>query len=862
MKWTDEQKKALAFDNNLCVLAGAGSGKTKTLVDLVMGLVEGSVLGTRLDLSQVLAMTYTEKAAREMRDRVRQALNEKIPLAKAEDRSYWVRQRRFLDRASICTIHSFCLNVLRQFGPEAGLDPDFNILDNDRDFKREITRETLLDLIQAEDQDLLDLLEYYPWHSRGRAVGLDTLSTFLIDRSRCLGRKAHPGLEENTGFLLGPLVEQLARAADLAADLLEQKAIKPGKSHYQKLVNFSNEVRQLVEKAAPLEDWFGGLDLLLEQTSGNWYTAKIARDMARPALEALQGERDRLLSLSIKKKLALVAEKLEAAVEEAKLRRSSLDFDDLLLKTRSLLSRHLEVRRKLKQRYRVVLVDEFQDTNRLQADILALLIEPENDEQIYEAVGTEVSYMDLVEKAPRRLVVFGDPKQSIYLFRGAEVGVFNRLRTAIEGGTQNDQDLVALSRNFRSQKKLIEFFNAFFAGLVNQTAGLDWQYDQKDQQKAHRANLYPGPGVSVLSFPGGKTAAEQREQEGKGLAAFLRELFQGRPGILVGEEARPVEPRDVAILLRRFTHLQAYEKALKQAGLPFYTVRGKGFYNCPEVLDLINLIDYLADPGHEPALLGVLRSPLFGISDNALTRLIWPSGSEPGTRLADCFDLPGQRRWPEGLDPGDLEALEEAAILLGELRQKSGRAFPAELLEEVIERTDYLSVMLTQYQGEQKVANVQKLIELVRNIKPGSVFLPSEMAAFFKARLAESQEDPEAQINAEDSPAIKIMTIHQAKGLQFPVVIVPDAGAHPKIPPSPVVFGGSDSFAVRFKDPETNMARVPADYQEYKTAQEHNEKSEYARLLYVAATRAMDHLVFSTTVNKKEKEMTTPGPGG
>ena len=853
MNWTSEQKKALAFGSNLCVLAGAGSGKTKTLVDLVMGLVEGTVLGERLDLSKILAMTYTEKAAREMRDRVRRSLNEKIRLSSGDDQFFWVRQRKLLDRASISTIHSFCLNVLRQFGPEAGLDPDFSILDNDLDFKQEIKRETLLDLIQEENPELLDLLDFFPWQGRGRAVGLDTLSSYLIDRSRCLGRLANPGLAKSTGFQPGPIIDKLVQAAEIVADLIDRKTVSPDKSYFRKLEAFTQEVRQLNDAAAPLESWFGKVDELMDHTSGNWYSAKLARNMARPALETLKGERDRLLSMVIKDKLLGVAEKLNAAVEEAKTRRLCLDFDDLLLKTRTLLSQNLEVRRKLKLRYQVVLVDEFQDTNRLQADILALLVEPEDSEQTFETVGDSVSYMDLVDKAPRRLVVFGDPKQSIYLFRGAEVEVFNRLREAIEGGTRTDQDLVALSRNFRSQEKLIDFFNGFFTGLVKGVGGIDWQYGDHDWQKAHRSDLYQGPGVVLLSGTGGKTAAEQRELEGKGIAEYLHDLLAGHRGILVGEEGKRVEPGDVAILLRRFTHLQAYEKALKKAGLPFYTVRGKGFYHCPEVLDLVNLVNYLADPGHEPALLGLLRSPLFGISDQALTRLIWPPGAAVGRRLVDYFENQGLT-WPEGLAPGDLLALQDTAVLLQELRTRSGRAFPAELLEEAIEKTDYISVMLTQYQGEQKVANVQKFIEIVRNIRPGALFLPSELAAFFRLRLSESQEDPEAQINTEDSQVIKIMTIHQAKGLQFPVVIVPDAGARPNMRATPVVFGADDSFALRFKDPETNIVRAPSDYSEFRNANEQNEKSEYVRLLYVAATRAMDHLVFSATGNSKANE--------
>ena len=217
--WTDNQLKALDFEGNMCVLAGAGSGKTMTLVELVLRLLDGSVPGLEsLDLSQILALTYTEKAAREMRDRIRSGLNKKIREAAASDRrAYWIRQRRFLDRSQITTIHSFCLQFLRQYGLELGLDPGFGIMEQERDFEADTRREILLDWIQDEKPALLDLLDYFPWMSRGRGAGVDRLLTALSAHARTYGRSVNPGSPESDRA--GNHLDTLRRAADLVEEL-------------------------------------------------------------------------------------------------------------------------------------------------------------------------------------------------------------------------------------------------------------------------------------------------------------------------------------------------------------------------------------------------------------------------------------------------------------------------------------------------------------------------------------------------------------------------------------------------------------------------------------------------------------------
>ncbi|MDY6852338.1 MAG: 3'-5' exonuclease, partial [Thermodesulfobacteriota bacterium] len=546
----------------------------------------------------------------------------------------------------------------------------------------------------------------------------------------------------------------------------------------------------------------------------------------------------------------VLAGKLDQASAQAKEGRVVLDFDDLLLKTRNLLAQNPEVRARLKQRFRVVLVDEFQDTNRLQADILAYLLEPDGQTALLQP---DESALDTLERAPRRLIVFGDPKQSIYRFRGAEVSVFQGLKDSLTNPDRKGAGrVISLKENFRSQKKLIDFYNAFFPEVMPKGPGFAAEYGPGDSQVHRRRNIGAGPGAGILEYEPGRNEAETREIEAQALALYIKRLLAGLGNVLVTDQARRPEAGDLAVLLRRFTHLRVYEQAFRQAGLPFYTVRGKGFYQCPEVWDLISLLFFLADPNRLPALLGVLRSPLMGLSGETLTRLVRPDGNR--VDLADYFRSQPPP-WPSGLPDDQLSALNKAQEVLFRLSKEAGRAFSVELIETAVEKTDYLAVLLAQSQGDRKAANVQRFIEITRQIPAQALYAPGETARFLEARLADSQDDPEAQTTLEGAKAIRIMTIHQAKGLEFPVVFVPDAGHRPNPRHKAMLFGADDRFDLTFRDPEMGEMRTPIDYKLFKDENLEQERAENARLLYVAATRAQDHLIFSGEIKTKNDKL-------
>ncbi|MFH1090253.1 MAG: UvrD-helicase domain-containing protein, partial [Pseudomonadota bacterium] len=308
-EFTPRQEQILAFRQNMCVVAGAGTGKTMTLVGLILRLLdpEGE-LPTGLDLTRILALTYTEKAAREMRDRLRQALNLKARTAADEWRTFWKRQRRLLDRARISTLHSFGLHLLREFNFEARIDPDFAVLDDSRDFVGRVRREALLDWVQQQEPDFLELLEYFPWMTRGRSLGIDDLLGAIYGHSRCFGRQAESA--ETEPIPTSPHLEDLLKAAGLIDGLIEQGAIPPDKGYFKVVRGFSEAVRRLLRLGMTDNEIFSALPELQAGLTGNWYKAAPAKDMASEALTALAGERDRRASLKLKEKLARLADKM------------------------------------------------------------------------------------------------------------------------------------------------------------------------------------------------------------------------------------------------------------------------------------------------------------------------------------------------------------------------------------------------------------------------------------------------------------------------------------------------------------------------------------------------------------------------
>ncbi len=880
MRFTDEQAAAISIhDRNLIVTAGAGSGKTHVLVERYLALLDAH---RDRPLSSIVAITFTEKAAREMRDRVRMRIEARLAEAAARGDSaaldHWLERQAELTTARISTIHTLCAQVLRAHPAEAGIDPGFEVLDeNEAAIVLDDAIELALARLSRDDHPAAALLARY-----------DVREVRAVLREYAPSSTARPALEA-----LGTPPETLldrwrndwqtdvrARLDALRGDpdwRAALDAVPPGAlppddklSDVWRVVHTRRDVLLTCEPDAFFatgQETIAAIKLNVGSAK-NW-GSKDAVDWAKAALKTVREtlkawleayppaicKRDeqaaRLLGLW-RAAIALAAETYQSAKDA----RAALDFDDLESRARRLLEGAPGVAAFYGEEIRHILVDEFQDTNDAQREI------------VYRLAGVGRA------GAEGRLFVVGDPKQSIYAFRGADVSVFGRVRAdfTASGG----QDL-PLSTSFRTHSRLVAACNAIFGRVLQPGDGPALRYEiALDREMAAHRPAQPGAvalhdaPLRVIVIPqleDGPLLDERRRWEAWEIAGQIHALVQS--GALVWDAGldhaalpdlafvpdhareggrgayRPVGYGDVAILFRAMTRAPLYEDVFKAAGLPYVTVAGKGYFDRQEVWDLLHLLRALHDPADNLSLAVALRSPLFGLSDDALYALRaarQPDGSRP--LLWDALfddDLP--------LFPArDAEARQFARATLDELRDMAGRAPIADLLARALSLTGYAATLTGLSDGARRRGNVEKLFTLAR--ASGRISL-SAFNAYAQELTTREVREGEAAVEAEG--AVKLMTVHKSKGLEFPVVVLADAAWEHKA-----------RHGTLLVDPECGPAcKVPLDDPDDKTPPfawhraaalaDRREAAEHRRLLYVGATRAQDALIVSGAQSKKTR---------
>jgi ATP-dependent helicase/nuclease subunit A len=483
-----------------------------------------------------------------------------------------------------------------------------------------------------------------------------------------------------------------------------------------------------------------------------------------------------------------------------------------------------ELRRRLAAHLRLLLVDEFQDTDRLQVELVKALCD--ND------------YLS------GKLFFVGDQKQSIYRFRGADPEVFRELQGEIA-----KQWRIPLRENFRSQPAILEFVNALFAE----------ELPNYEPLAAHRKQVAPRPAVEFLwasdaddAAAGGRgfTGRERlRRCEADWIARRIRKMLDEEEELIYREDAesggaaaRAVKPGDIALLFRALTNVEYYEDALQRWGIDYYLVGGRAFYAQQEIFDVLNLLRSLASPADEVSLAGVLRSPMFSLRDETL---FWLSRG-PGGLAAGLFagELPGE------LDAQQRQRAALAGATIGQLRAMKDRLPVAALLQEALRRTGYDALLLAEFLGRRKLANLQKLIEQARSFDRAGVFTLADFITQLAEFVARQPDEPMAATQPETAKVVRLMSIHQAKGLEFPVVIVPDVGRPRHVVPPPVAF--DKQLGPMLKDDE-----AATGFDLFMARQNEDDLKELGRLFYVAATRAADYLILSAGVEDLDQ---TAGP--
>lgn len=867
---TDEQRRAIhTRDVSVALSAGAGCGKTFTLVERYLahlsadnGVDRGMDRGaTGALLSSLIAITFTERAAREMRERIEKACRERLLAASDNDEAQsWLDRLRELEAARVSTIHSFCASMLRSHAVEAGLDPHFMVLEDAQSA-------TLLSEIIDDDlrRQLIDATT--PTRRLAAMFGLESLhgmiATLLasrheIDFDAWIARGADKLVQHWQTFHREQLLPRtLARIAESAA---AQSVLEMARTCHVTNPEMQRRIRLLVELFPALTasaDGRAASEILTQireaakvqggGTKTSWPSEddfNHFRDSAKELREAIDAALKTVAfdasaageSAVAGLQLLQIAKPVAEAYRRKKTELGALDFDDLLRRTRDLLEHpdHADLRRRLSDNIELLLVDEFQDTDPLQVGLVQALSGPAN--------------------TGRKLFFVGDLKQSIYRFRGAAPYVFRELRKSVPTAGQ-----LSLTLNFRSQPAILDFVNALFCDDL----GPDYE-----ALRPSRPQATPEPAIEFLWAPTQtrnadtpdqaadsshkETVEDLRKREADWIARRLRAMFDGGEAIVLDKDdlgratARAPRPGDVAILFRALSDVDIYEDALRKYGIPYYVVGGKAFYSQQEVFDLLNVLRAIADPTDEVALAGALRSPFFSLADETLFWLADRGDRHSGNRglAAGLF----AKTLPAELNEQQHRRAAFAAKTLRELREQKDRLAIAELINEVLARTGYDAVLLAEFLGERKLANLHKLIEQARSFDRAGFFSLADFLAQLSQFVANQPDEALAATHREKSDVVRLMSIHKSKGLEFPVVVVPDLERRGRASTTSVAFDPDlgPLVAVRDSDGET----LPGGLALYKFIENEEDAAESTRLLYVATTRAADYLILSAGVKQ------------
>lgn len=869
----NQEKAVTDSARAIAVTAGAGSGKTLSLVGRYLHLLEQGY-----PIRSILAITFTEKAAREMRSRIRNALS------RVQSSTFYLPLSS-IDSARIGTIHSLCAELLRAHPVEAGLDPQFEVLE-----------EGLASALQAEavesalawaatDEQTAALFGVFKENElrqilkalMSRRLDVQSLYTDGTD----LHGENKKNIRENprnpsnpcTGFELA-LSSYLATHLDSQSwtSFLATLTSVHSSSSEDKLELARQSVLAAwdkVQSARAEQKWDDVLASLaalrksisMQGQKANWDDIEAVRD-AMKTLRDLYDEH--LKFLAEKSRFALdeqVAAYLPAVYrlfdqtlreyQTRKDERQALDFDDLESLTAKLLAEHPEVRTQWGAELRAVLVDEFQDTNERQRQI------------VYALTGFNPQLPITNHQSPVNLFIVGDSKQSIYRFRQADVTVFRQVQSDIQnsGGALIDLDLT-----FRAHKPLLDSLNSLLSPILGETDDSSRPYLvpfaplHAYRQKPERENIQPPFIEFHLGL--GETADKGRQSAAHALARRLRELH----------ETEGFDWGDMALLFRSSTAFPVYESALEAAGIPFITVAGRGFYDRPEIRDLLNALAAIADPSDDLALVGFLRSPAFAIPDSEIYKLRYPDNSTSPLKLLESLREQVNRYTsthaqadngtyhPEAERSGrttqHAPAIHPSSFILHpyqvltELHALSGRVPAATILKRLLDLTNYRAILSAVPNGARLVRNVDKLLADAHRSRLVSL---ADFLAYIQTLRDVSFREGEAPADSASSGAVQLMTVHKAKGLEFPLTVIADASYEHRGNSSKIQL--ADSLLLDLRDDDFH----PTAWQLAARHESDLDDAEDRRLLYVAATRAKEKLLISGHVKQKKDGLSLNG---
>ncbi|NQU06243.1 MAG: UvrD-helicase domain-containing protein, partial [Calditrichaeota bacterium] len=812
-----EKVRANLIDASLVVEAGAGTGKTSLLIDRLFTLLQ------KFNITDLAAITFTEKAAAELSDRMRSRLE--IELLKGEKKpdTRLLRALNDIDHAQISTIHSFALSIIRERPFETGIDPDFEHIEEEEEH-------ALLEQLLSKDLSFTN-------YERDSLLSKFILLGGRFNRVKELLQIIHKEREllpffslvndaEDVTIWLNRLRVETYRLASIARE--HCAAEDSGRMQIDRL-----------SIAAPIntdeEAWRWLFELCnLDSRSGlkkNWDDGDLSKAQ-KEAVKALKADAQQVLDearTEVLNELIIYLRRIVDKTERAKSELGVLGFHDYLALANNLLT-NPQALEYFHNRYKRLLIDEFQDTDPLQVEIALR----------FAAAKTVIDDVYNVPLEQGRLCVIGDPKQSIYRFRRADPRIYLHTTDLIE----KQGSKVQISQNFRSAPGIINFVNDFFSPIWEEVSVDGTDYAPIFPVEG-RPDPDPSPPVIIIQQSDNteqtpQNISDARQIEADTITRIIHSMVSIEKWQCIqqaddGYETSAVNYGDIAILLPKFTGIEFYSGKLEEAGIPYNIESGKGFYTRQIVRDVHNCLSTIDNPANRLALIGALRSSFFGLSDDVLAVWMKQSSGVLDYRLK-FDDLP--------------QVISDALETLFGLHKDRKELSPDHLIEALIELTDIIPVLLSDPNTRRDVKVLENLVDLARNQSLSDKLSLRNFLRWFSERLT-ADEKQETAPAADRVDYVRLMTVHSAKGLEFPVVILPGVNwSDSKTKRKKCIV---DRLGKRFEI-EIGSSRDgfrTAGYNEALEADKFCDQSERLRLLYVAMTRARDHLVLPCIHVKK-----------